>query len=75
MPRYFGDLSESDMDKLYRIYKADFELFGYEYDRSEFVRSMPKKRSPKSNSEGWEKMSGKRDKIHGERSDVENEEQ
>ena len=52
MPRYFGDLSESDMEKLYRIYKADFELFGYEYDRSEFVRSTPQKRSPKSNRVG-----------------------
>ena len=34
---YFKDVSDADVKRLYNIYKADFELFGYTFRRGSLV--------------------------------------
>ena len=34
---YFRDVSDADVKRLYNIYKADFELFGYTFRRGDLV--------------------------------------
>ena len=34
---YFKDISDADVQRLYNIYKADFQLFGYQFKRGNMV--------------------------------------